>query len=238
MKCPKCGYNSFDSLNECKRCGARLETEMPGPEKGPANPHKSGSLHDDIENFALFENEDSNDNAYVLEDEFIDDYSYHGAPQTTGRSPGTQAGDSPESYLVLASISRRFFAFILDCSVIVVLSFFTIVVGLLAAGINLADGIMKLSYILIPVYLILCLFASTILLFLHAYSGKSFGKLVLGLRVVREDGGKISTSQSFARWIGYYLSAIPVFYGYISAIFDFNLQSWHDKIAKTYVVRD
>ena len=120
---------------------------MPGPEKGPADPRKSGSLHDDIENFALFENEDSNDNAYVLEDEFIDDYSYHGAPQTTGRSPGTQAGDSPESYLVLASISRRFFAFILDCSVIVVLSFFTIVVGLLAAGINLADGIMKLSYI-------------------------------------------------------------------------------------------
>ena len=230
MKCPKCGYNSFDSLNECKRCGARVEAAGPGFKT--VKPGKRGGAHDDIENFTLFDN----DEPVLLEEEFVDDYSYHGS--SPGQSKVDPVNDLPESYLVLASFSRRMIAFILDISVILILSFFTIIVGLLAAGINLTDGIMKLSYILIPVYIILCLLASTFLLFLHAYSGKSFGKLVLGIRVVREDGGKISTSQSFTRWVGYYLSALPVFYGYISAIFDYNLQTWHDKISKTYVVKD
>lgn len=232
MKCPKCGYNSFESLDICKRCGARLEPPVPSRESPGSG--KNTSVHDDIENFALFENED----AVVLEDELKDDYSYHGASGDAATTPVGSAVDSPESYLVLASITRRLFAIILDFAVITLLSFFTIIVGLLAAGINITDGVMKLSYVLIPVYIILCLFASTFILFLHAYSGKTFGKLLLGISVVREDGGKISTSQSFARWIGYYLSALPVFYGYISAIFDYNLQTWHDKIAKTYVVRD
>ena len=232
MKCPKCGYNSFDSLNECKRCGARVEAAGPGVKT--VKPRKRGGAHDDIENFALFDNEEP----VLLEEEFVDDYSYHGSSPGPKQSKVDPVNDLPESYLVLASFSRRMIAFILDISVILILSFFTIIIGLLAAGINLTDGIMKLSYILIPVYIILCLLASTFFLFLHAYSGKSFGKLVLGIRVVREDGGKISTSQSFTRWVGYYLSALPVFYGYISAIFDYNLQTWHDKISKTYVVKD
>jgi len=230
MKCPKCGYNSFDSLNECKRCGARAEVDS--SKIKTVKPGKSTSLHDDIENFALFEN----DEPVLLEDEFVDDYSFHGS--NPKQSKPENYNESTESYMVLASFSRRMLAFILDISVILGVSFLTIIIGLLAAGINITDGVMKLSYILIPVYLILCLLASTFFFFLHAYSGKSFGKLVFGLRVVSEDGGKLSLSQSFTRWVGYYLSALPVFYGYISALFDFNLQTWHDKISKTYVIKD
>lgn len=139
---------------------------------------------------------------------------------------------------MLASFSRRFLAFFIDISVILTVSFFTIIIGLLASGIEINEGVMKFSYILLPVYLILCLLASTVLLFLHAYSGKSFGKLIFGIRVVREDGRSVSLGQSFTRWVGYYLSALPVFYGYLSAKFDNNLQAWHDKISKTYVIKD
>ncbi len=234
MKCPKCGYNSFDSLNECKRCGARVEADDTDIKK--AKTGKSTSAHDDIENFALFENE--NDETVLLEDEFVDDYSFHGSTPIKKQKTTDGTGDSPESYLELASFSRRSFAFILDITVILVVSFFAIIIGLLAAGIDITAGVMKLSYILIPVYIILCLLASTVLFFLHAYSGKTFGKLVFGIRVVREDGGKISLGQSFTRWVGYYLSAIPVLYGYLSALFDYNLQTWHDKISKTYVIKD
>lgn len=232
MKCPKCGYNSFDSLNECKRCGARVEAE--GKIVNKASTGKSA--HDDIENFALFENE--NEEPVLLEEEFVDDYSFHGSISRKKQKATDIKGGSPESYLELASFSRRSFAFILDITVILVVSFFAIIIGLLAAGIDITAGVMKLSYILIPVYIILCLLASTVLFFLHAYSGKTFGKLVFGISVVGEDGGTISLGQSFARWVGYYLSALPVFYGYLSAFFDYNLQTWHDKISKTYVIKD
>ena len=230
MKCPKCGYNSFDSLNECKRCGARVEAGSTG--KTIIKPPKDTGVHDDIEDFALFENEEP----VLLDEEFVDDYSFHGS--TPKQNKEVQNSDLAENYMVLASFSRRMLAFMLDISVILVVSFFTIIIGLLSAGINITDGVMKLSYILIPVYIILCLLASTFLFFMHAYSGKSFGKLLFGIRVVSEDGMNINLSQSFTRWVGYYLSALPVFYGYISALFDYNLQTWHDKISKTYVIKD
>ncbi len=230
MKCPKCGYNSLDSLNECKRCGATVEAD--NSRINTVKTGKSTSIDNDIEKFTLFEN----DEPILLDEEFVNDYSFHGTPIKKYISDTTN--DSPESFLVLASFSRRFLAFFIDISVVLAVSFLTIIIGLLAAGIEINEGVMKFSYILLPVYLILSLLASTVLLFLHAYSGKSFGKLIFGIRVVREDGRNISLGQSFTRWVGYYLSALPVLYGYLSAIFDNNLQTWHDKISKTYVIKD
>jgi len=232
MKCPSCGYNSFNSLDECKRCGANLEPVDSSSAAGMFN--DTGNFHEDVDKIDLFENEDP----ILLEDELIEDYSFHGTASKPVRNLSDYNNESLESYLTLASFSRRFIAFLFDITAILAISFFTIIIGLITAGINLSDGIMKLSYILIPVYLILCLLASTCLLFLQAYSGKSFGKILLGLRVVKEDGGEISISESFIRWVGYYLSALPLFYGYISALFDNNLQTWHDKLSKTFVIKD
>ena len=220
MKCPECGYNSFGSLNVCTKCGAAFESG------------KSTGIDHNIEKFELFEN----DEPILLDEEFVDDYSFHGTPIKKSNSDKTN--NSPESSLVLASFSRRFLAFSIDFFIVIAVSFFTIIVGLLAAGIEINEDVVKVTYILLPVYLILSLLASTLLLFLHAYSGKSFGKLIFGIRVVREDGRSISLGQSFTRWVGYYLSAMPILYGYLSALFDYNLQTWHDKISKTYVIRD
>jgi uncharacterized RDD family membrane protein YckC len=220
MKCADCGYNSFGSFNVCPKCGAAFEAG------------KSTGIDHDIEKFELFEN----DEPILLDEEFVDDYSSHGTPIKKSNSDKTN--DSPGSSLVLASFIRRFLAFFIDISIVLAVSFLTIVIGLLAGGIEINEDVMKFTYILLPVYLILSLLASTLLLFLHAYSGKSFGKLIFGIRVVREDGKSISLGQSFTRWVGYYISALPALYGYISALFDYNLQTWHDKISKTCVIRD
>lgn len=71
-----------------------------------------------------------------------------------------------------------------------------------------------------------------------ARMGATVGKKVFGMRVVREDGGPISFGQSLLRHsIGYWVSGIVFALGFIWIGFDPHKQGWHDKIARTYVVR-
>ena len=67
--------------------------------------------------------------------------------------------------------------------------------------------------------------------------GRTPGKFALGIRVVKADGTAISDTDAVIRAIGYQVSALLCGLGYIWAIFDKNNQTWHDKLAGTYVVR-
>ena len=66
--------------------------------------------------------------------------------------------------------------------------------------------------------------------------GQTPGKSAVGIRVVKADGAELSDTDAFIRAIGYHVSALLCGLGYIWAIFDRNNQSWHDKMAGTYVV--
>ena len=66
--------------------------------------------------------------------------------------------------------------------------------------------------------------------------GQSPGKSAVGIRVIKADGGELSDADAFIRAIGYNVSALLCGLGFIWAIFDRNSQSWHDKLAGTYVV--
>lgn len=64
------------------------------------------------------------------------------------------------------------------------------------------------------------------------------GKLMLRLRIVDvHTRGKPSAGQFVGRYFGYILSAIPLLLGYIWVAWDKRKQSWHDKLARTVVVR-
>lgn len=64
------------------------------------------------------------------------------------------------------------------------------------------------------------------------------GKLALSLRIVDADtGGRLSVGQSVIRYLGYYVSAIPLCLGLIWVAFDKRKQGWHDKLAHTLVIR-
>ena len=64
------------------------------------------------------------------------------------------------------------------------------------------------------------------------------GKLLIGAQIVDEKtGGKPSTAQLVGRYLGYYVSIIPLFLGIIWVAFDTRKQGWHDKLAGTVVVR-
>jgi uncharacterized RDD family membrane protein YckC len=64
------------------------------------------------------------------------------------------------------------------------------------------------------------------------------GKMALQLRVVdAKTGGTLSLGQSLIRYLGYYVSTIPLGIGLIWVAFDPKKQGWHDKLASTVVIR-
>lgn len=65
------------------------------------------------------------------------------------------------------------------------------------------------------------------------------GKMALRLRVVdAHTGHAISTPKAIGRYLGYYVSAIPLCLGFIWIGIDKKKQGFHDKLAGTVVVRE
>ena len=69
------------------------------------------------------------------------------------------------------------------------------------------------------------------------YKAATPGKMVLSAIVDAKTDNKLTIRQSIIRYIGYYISIIPLGLGFISIIFDDKNQGWHDKIAGTIVIR-
>ncbi len=71
------------------------------------------------------------------------------------------------------------------------------------------------------------------------YKSATPGKMALRLTIVdAKTGGKPSTGQFIIRYLGYFLSTIPLFLGIIWVGIDKRKQGWHDKIAGTAVIRN
>jgi uncharacterized RDD family membrane protein YckC len=66
--------------------------------------------------------------------------------------------------------------------------------------------------------------------------GQTIGKSACGISVRSIDGGSIGHTRAFLRYIGRYISAIPILLGYFWMLWDPNKQTWHDKIANSVVV--
>ena len=66
--------------------------------------------------------------------------------------------------------------------------------------------------------------------------GYTPGKALLGLRIVRQDGKPLSVGRALLRYLGYWVSAIPLFLGFIWILLDRKHEGWHDKLSNTHVV--
>ena len=67
--------------------------------------------------------------------------------------------------------------------------------------------------------------------------GRTLGMRLLGLKVVREDMTPVGLRTAFVRWIGLWVSFALCFIGVVWVAFDPRHQGWHDKLARTLVVR-
>ncbi|HKS70000.1 MAG TPA: RDD family protein [Ktedonobacterales bacterium] len=65
--------------------------------------------------------------------------------------------------------------------------------------------------------------------------GQTPGKLLMGLRIERVNGQPLNIRHALLRYVGYWLSAIPLGLGFLWVLVDDKRQAWHDKLAGTYV---
>jgi uncharacterized RDD family membrane protein YckC len=159
--------------------------------------------------------------------------------------PDEAAGPAPG--VRFASHGLRLVAYIVDglilglayVVVFLVLSF--VLVGAAGAGnfatpsrgeINAGAAALFGLIILITIVLALAYFP-----FFWARSGQTPGMRLFGLYVVRDrDGGKISAGQAILRLIGLWVSAIPIYLGFIWIFIDARRRGWHDLIAGTVMI--
>jgi uncharacterized RDD family membrane protein YckC len=70
------------------------------------------------------------------------------------------------------------------------------------------------------------------------YKGATPGKMAMSARIVDADtGAPLTTSAAVIRYLGYFVSLIPLGVGYFWVAFDRRKQGWHDKMANSVVVR-
>jgi uncharacterized RDD family membrane protein YckC len=119
----------------------------------------------------------------------------------------------------LADISTRFIAFAIDGIILGIITSALVGVGRTAGG--------GLGFIIQAGYY---------WYFWTRNDGQSPGKSIMGIKVIKADGTPIEDADAIVRVIGYYLSFVIVFLGFIAAINDPEHQGWHDKLAHTYVV--
>jgi len=89
-----------------------------------------------------------------------------------------------------------------------------------------------------PVHLVLSwMFPAAAIVIFWITRSATPGKIVIGARIVdATTGGKPSAFQLLKRYVGYYLSALPLGWGFLHVAFDDKKQGWHDKMAGTVVV--
>ena len=69
------------------------------------------------------------------------------------------------------------------------------------------------------------------------YCGATPGKIAVGLKIVdAASGGAPPLWRLVLRFFAYWVSALPLYLGFLWAAVDRRKQGWHDKIARTVVI--
>lgn len=80
------------------------------------------------------------------------------------------------------------------------------------------------------------LFIATYYIFFWTLAGQTPGKGIMGLRVLPRHGNKLKLGRAILRYLGYYLSIVPLGLGVLWILIDDRRLAWHDKLAGTCVV--
>lgn len=79
--------------------------------------------------------------------------------------------------------------------------------------------------------------ATLYFVWMNGMYGATVGKMVMKLKITKENGAKITYADALIRELSSYLSLAVLGLGYLNVIWDGKKQGWHDKIAKTVVVK-
>lgn len=74
--------------------------------------------------------------------------------------------------------------------------------------------------------------------FFWGLAGKTLGKAVMGIRIIGPRGSRMTLRRSLQRYLGYWVSALPLFLGYLWVLISDERVAWHDTFAGTRVIYD
>lgn len=142
---------------------------------------------------------------------------------------------------------RRTAAFIIDQGILALISLFLFILGVLALMAGTGSSVIvgelftgQSTELIEQFYTLFYLttFLSTIIYFVFfwGYTGQTPGKMILGLHVIQVSGEKMGYRLAFFRWVGYVLSSLALYLGFLWVLWDRRKQGWHDKLAGSLVV--
>lgn len=140
-------------------------------------------------------------------------------PQITSNEPLEFAGFWP-----------RFWATILDSMVLLAMSY------LLFDPIRKILGVEKDLYSIVDLMETIVGFIYYIVLTVKY--GQTLGKMAVGIQVITQEGEPLTWGKVIYREIiGKIVSCLVLFIGYLAVAFDSKKRAWHDRMARTYVVK-
>ena len=153
---------------------------------------------------------------------------------------------TPTTELRLASIRKRWLAIIIDGFIVAVFTVMLLLAGGALAPLDaaftsadeaaLSEAFSNLQSNTLAVNLLVSAVYNVALMVW--FNGRTLGKMMLRLRVVKKNGGRITILDALLRNVfGYMISQIFQL-GFLWALFDKEKQAWHDKMAGTVVVEE
>ena len=127
----------------------------------------------------------------------------------------------PKKKMKYAGFGERLMAMIIDGLILAA-------VGIAIRGVGLSNFYEKIDVFVGAVYIIY---------FWVNRGGATIGKNVMKIKVVTTEGKPVNYQKAIIRYLGYIVSGLPVFLGFLWVLWDDKKQGFHDKIAGTVVVK-
>ncbi|RHW42155.1 RDD family protein [Neobacillus notoginsengisoli] len=228
MYCPNCNTLNDDAARFCSKCGEYLEKQAPEgcPDCGAARKPEESFCSTCGHKFNGASTEPISSPPTVAPEQKAP--GNHGQYGGGGHSPQYGSHGSTiyaNEQVRFANFGERLVALIIDSIVLSIAGY------ILGAILMLSNGDLLKSFLsfIIGIGYKAGLEGST--------KQATLGKMVMGIKVIGPDGGRISYGRAIGRYFANFLSVITLGIGYLMALFTREKRALHDYVAGTYVIR-
>ena len=247
MRCPKCHYVGFGSVERCRHCGYDFSLKAVSPTKSDPvirSDRKTGDLvelplqlEQQVEPQTSRSEAEPADDLANLELPLFLEYPADGAPNLEALDRGAReiTGSAVErASTSTASRARRLSAAVLDIVLMVCIDAVVVYMTLKLSGLALTEWS---SLPVEPLAGFLFLLTGGYVVAFTVAGGQTLGKMAFGIKVICVDGNSVGFGTGLLRVAAYFISILPCGIGFVVGLFDWQDRTLHDRIAATRVIK-